>query len=209
MIYEMRVHAIRPGTGPIYEALFAEMYRARKRYSPLCGMWHSDIGALDEVIELWTYDDLQHRFDVQAAAGNDPHCAWPPQSSDFVVSRKVEILEPIANSPDLAVPRELGAIYELRLTTYEVDVIDKVAAGFSASLAGRAAIYPMVGIFTATLGHLHHLYQIYPFKNWNHRAEVRSEFYKTGVWPPPHDSVPHPLTEVVRYMIPAQISPLH
>ena len=209
VIYEMRIQSLRPGSREDYTNYFGPYADACSSYTRLWGVWHTDIGELDEVIEIWEFASLQDRFEAQGRMARDPSCQWPPKDTDFIVSRRVQILEPIEGSPVWSGPKALGGIYELRLTTYEVDVIGDVVSGFARSLPGRTAIYPAAGIFSSTLGTLHHLYQIYPFKDWNHRSEVRAEFYETGVWPPPHASVPHPLTEVVRYMTPDKHSPLH
>ena len=208
MIYEMRIQSLKPGSRDDYTKHFGAYAETCAPYARLWGSWHTDIGELDEVIEIWEFASLQDRFEAQIKMAAEPRCQWPPSGTEFLVSRRVQILEPIEGSPVWSSPRALGSIYELRLTTYEVDVINEVALGFTHSLPGRTAIYPAAGLFKSTLGTLHHHYQIYPFKDWNHRAEVRAEFYKTGVWPPPHASVPHPLTEVVRYMTPDPHSPL-
>jgi hypothetical protein len=185
------------------------MYAQRQTYSRLGGMWFVDVGPQDQVIEIWPYADHQTRADAIVAASKDPACRWPSRAADFIISRRVDVLEPIAGMADWSGEKEWGGIYEFRVTTYAVDEINKHAAGFSKHLQDRATVYPVAGIFTATLGLMHHLYQIHPFKDWNHRNQVRSEFYRTGVWPPPHDLYPHPVTEVVYYMTPSALSPLH
>jgi hypothetical protein len=208
MIHELRTLQLKPGTTRRYEDLIAPTLEARSRYSKLGGMWFSDVGVLDRVYEVWPYTDMQARAHALAAVEADSNARLPEEALELITSRTADTLEPITGSADWGEAHEWGELYELRITSYEVDVLDRVAAGFSKHVAGRAAVYPVAGIFTASLGTMHRLYQFHPFKDWDHRAAVRSEFYSKRVWPPPHDSVPHPLTEEVRFLIPSRLSPL-
>jgi hypothetical protein len=83
----------------------------------------------------------------------------------------------------------------------------KAVAAFNEALPGRDAIYPVAGMLSASQGSLNKLYQIFPYKSWDHREEVRGEFRKSGVWPP-HAEV-RPINQLVRFMVPADFSPIH
>ena len=63
----------------------ATAYAAREKYSKLYGMWHTDIGPLNQVIHIWQYDSLQQRADIRAAAAKDPSGLWPPKGADLIV----------------------------------------------------------------------------------------------------------------------------
>jgi hypothetical protein len=104
-------------------------------------------------------------------------------------------------------PQQWGTVYEMRQYTYAPGDLGKVVPAFGEAIAGRAAIYPVAGVFTSQLGNLNRLIQLFPFKDWNHRDEVREEFLKTKVWPPHTDA--RPVAQLVRHMLPADCSPLH
>jgi hypothetical protein len=95
----------------------------------------------------------------------------------------------------------------MRQYTYAPGDINKAATAFGEALAGRDAIYPVAGMFVAQQGNLNRLYQLFPYKSFDHREEVRAEFRKQGVWPP-HAEV-RPVNQLVRFMEPASFSPLH
>ena len=210
MIYEMRIYNFKPG-GAVgqWEQNFLEAYQGtRDKYSKLGGMWHTEFGPLNQAIHIWQYDSLQQRADIRAAAAKDPSGKWPPKGADLIVSQEVHILNPLKNSPVwTGEPQELGGVWELRQYTYAPGNIGKVATAFNDAIPARQEIYPIGGIFTSDLGELNRLYQLFPYKDWNHRDEVRGVYQKTHVWPP-HAEV-SPVHQLVRHMIPAKVSPLH
>jgi hypothetical protein len=207
MIYEIRTYTAKPGAVADWERNFAAALPTREQYSKLGGMWHTDIGPLNQIIHIWPYESLQQRAEVRAAMAKDTSGNWPPKGIDFIVSMENEILEPVAGMIDWDGPKEWGSIYELRLYTYAAGEAQRAAAAFAEALPARQAIYPVAGIFVSQLGNLNRVYQLFPFRDWAHRDEVRAEFRKSGVWPP-HAEV-RPISQLVRYLIPAAFSPLH
>ncbi len=103
-------------------------------------------------------------------------------------------------------PQDWGSLYELRMYTYAYGEIGRVAASFAQALPGRAAVYPVAGIWTSELGNLNRLYQLFPYKDWAHRDATRAEIRGKGLWPPHGDD--HPVQQLVRHMTPAEYSPL-
>jgi hypothetical protein len=208
MIYEIRTYNMKPRGVAEFEARFAEGYVAREKYSKLGGMWHTEIGPLNQVIHIWLYESLQHRADVRAAANKDSSGKWPPNTADTLISQESDILVPVSTMVDWTGPQELGNLYELRMYTFPPGVIGQVAERFAKALPARAAVYPVPGIFTSDLGNLNRLYQLHAYKDWAHREEVRAELREKKLWPPPGDGN-NPIAQLVRHMIPASFSPLH
>jgi hypothetical protein len=206
MLYEIRTYTLKPGCVAEYEKRFAEAYEVRTKYSPMYGMWHTEIGPLNQMIHIWAYDSLQHRFDVRAAATRDPSGDWPPKTSELVVAQESDILTPIQGMHHHNGVQELGGMYELRMYTYSAGAISSVAQAFAAAYAGRHAVYPVAGIWTSDLGNLNRLYQLFPYKDWDHRDKVRTELREKNVWPPHAEA--RPVSQLVRHMIPAPFSPL-
>ena len=207
MIYEIRTYNLKSGAVPEYEARFAKAYPVRAKYSELYGFWHTEVGPLNQVVHIWGYENMQHRADVRAAAAKDSSGEWPPQAADLIVSQESDILNPIKGMVEWKGPQAFGSVYELRMYTFPGGEIGKVAPKFSEAYEGRAGLYPIGGMWTSELGNLNRLYQLFPFKDWAHRDEIRAQFRTTGVWPPHTDG--HPIHQLVRHMLPAAYSPLH
>jgi hypothetical protein len=203
----MRTYTVKPGAVGEYQARFAEAYAVREKYSKLGGMWHTDIGPLNQVIHIWPYESLQQRADIRAASMKDASGLWPPKTSELLIQQEVDILDPVKNMQEWGEPQQWGNLYELRMYTYAPGDANKAGATFAESIQARADIYPVAGIFVSQLGNLNRLYQLFPYKSWDHRDEVRAEFRKSGVWPP-HADV-RAVSQLVRFMEPASFSPLH
>lgn len=207
MIYEIRTYTLKPGAMAQYEAKWGEAYPVRTKYSPLYGFFHTELGPLNQAIHIWPYEDLQQRADVRAEAAKDPSGKWPPAAPDLLVSQETDILVPIPGMTEWKGPQQWGGLYELRMYTYQPGEVAKVAERFAEAYAGRAALYPIAGIWTSDLGNLNRLYQLFPFKDWKHRDQIRTEMRQKGVWPPRAEA--RPIAQLVRHLIPASYSPLH
>lgn len=206
MIYEIRTYNFKPGSVAEWEGRFAEAYTARQKYSQLYGMWHTEIGPLNQVVHIWAYESLQQRSEIRAAAAKDESGKWPPRGTDLLASQESDILNPVKTMKHLDGPQELGKVYELRMYTYPAGDIGKVAETFAASYEARSAVYPVAGIWTSDLGNLNRLYQLFPYQNWTQRDEVRTELRNKGIWPPHGDA--RPVAQLVRHMVPTAFSPL-
>ncbi len=114
---------------------------------------------------------------------------------------------PVPGMPEVQGEQQWGSIYELRMYTYPTGEVLKVAEKFGEALAARAELYPVAGIWTSDVGNLNRLYQLFPYKNWDHRNEIRAEFRRRGIWPPHTEA--RPIAQLVRHLIPTSFSPLH
>jgi len=206
MIYEIRTYTVKPGLVAEYEKRYAEAFDVRSKYSPMYGMWHTEIGPLNQIVHIWSYDSLQQRAEVRAAAAKDASGKWPPNTNDLLVSQETDVILPIKGMHHQSGAQELGRVYELRMYTYAAGAITAVAESFAAAYAGRHETYPVGGIWTSDLGNLNRLYQLFPYKDWAHRDQVRGELRQKGIWPPHAEA--RPVAQLVRHMVPAAFSPL-
>jgi NIPSNAP len=208
MIFEARTYTFQPG-GAMQEWIgrFGEAYKTRQKYSPLYAFLRTEIGPLNQVVHIWAYDSLQKRADIREEAAKDPSGNWPPKGAGLLVNQENDILIPIEGMKAHTGSQELGGIYELRMYTYPPGALPKVAETFAASYAARAAVYPVGGIWTSDLGNLNRLYQLFPYKDWDHRDKVRTELREKGIWPPHAEA--RPVAQLVRHMVPSAFSPLH
>ncbi len=203
----MRTYTLRAGAVAEYERLFGEAYKVREQYSKLGAFWHTEIGPINQVIHIWPYESMQHRADVRAAASKDTSGLWPPRASELMLTQEVDILDAAANMKPWGEPQKWGEVYEMRVYTYAPGDIGKATTAFNDAMPGRDGVYPVAAIFFASQGNLNRMYQIFPYKNWDHREEVRTEFRKQGVWPPHSEA--RPINQLVRFMYPADFSPIH
>jgi hypothetical protein len=207
MLYELRTYNLQPGSVREVEKRFAESFEVRQKYSRMVALWHVEIGPINQILHLWAYESLQERADTRAAAVQDPSGKWPPKVSEFIVSQEVDILLASPINDPLDGPREWGDLYELRMYTYPAGAVRKVMDQFVEHVPRRAALYPLGGFFMSDLGQLNRFYQLWPYRNWEHRDEIRKRYAGTDIWPPHIEE--RPVHQLVRHMVPASCSPLH
>ena len=92
MIIEMRSYTLQPGTVAAFEERFAKALPARAKVSPLAAFWHTEVGPLNRVIHVWTYDDLGARTRLRAEASKVE--GWPPNVAEFEVELQSDIYNP-------------------------------------------------------------------------------------------------------------------
>ncbi|HEY3306811.1 MAG TPA: NIPSNAP family protein, partial [Candidatus Binatia bacterium] len=76
MIIEMRTYLLRPGTVPNFMQRFEEGLTARQQFSKLGGIWHSEVGTLNQVVHVWPYESFEARERIGQEARKTGK--WPP-----------------------------------------------------------------------------------------------------------------------------------
>ena len=205
MIIEMRTYQLKPASIPQFEERFAAALPERQKFSPLAAFWHSEVGPLNQVIHVWPYDTFEQRVQVRAAAIASGK--WPPATREFVVDQKSELLLPAPFSPPLE-PRTLGGIYEIRMYSFAPGAIPGVIDRWSAKIAERVKLSPLVGAWYSEIGALNKWVHIWAYQDANHRAQVRTEAVAKGLWPPGSAAAGVLLKQENMLVVPASFSPL-
>jgi hypothetical protein len=72
VVYEMCVYTLLVGKLPDFQALFEkEALPAVSKYLKPIGWWSTEIGPLNKVVHLWSYEDMSHR--VTATSSGSRH----------------------------------------------------------------------------------------------------------------------------------------
>tara|TARA_B100001123_G_C15230591_1_gene994998 strand:- start:57 stop:749 length:693 start_codon:yes stop_codon:yes gene_type:complete len=102
MIYDFRMYTLRPGATPDYRAGVKELSLGiRQRYGiTLAGWYWSEIGALNQVVHIWGYEDAKHMDEGKEAFHNDPDWTgkYLPRTRGLVEKQQTWTM----NSPDFA-----------------------------------------------------------------------------------------------------------
>ena len=102
MIYEMRTYRIRVGEMAKYLEQFEQKgLPVVTRYCTLVGYWVTEVGALNEVVHIWSFPDLAARQDARARWWADPDWleGYLPLALPLVVSQKNKLLAAAPFSP--------------------------------------------------------------------------------------------------------------
>jgi len=180
MIIEMRTYTLKPGSIAEAEKRFGEALPIREKHSKLAAFWHSEVGALNQIIHVWAYDNFQHRADIRAAAQKEE--GWPPPIREFVTDQQSEVFIPAPFSPPLT-PRQIGPLFEIRQYTLAAGQIPGLIERWSEKIEGRTKFSPLVGAWYSEFGALNKWVHIWAYKDANQRARVRAEAAAGGNWP--------------------------
>ena len=107
MIYEVRTYTFKPGFVGKWEASFCEVFASGSTPPELGALWHTDIGSLNEAVQIWMYDDLEHRAEVGAKI--EKEAGWPPNGNDAILEQDSQIFTPAPFSPKLGGGQKLDA----------------------------------------------------------------------------------------------------
>ena len=91
-IYEMRTYTYVNGSMGEVIKRWSEAVPHREEYSPLAAAMSTELGNLNKWLHIWPYNDLEHRDQVRAEAGKNPH--WPPPTREFLVKQENKIVVP-------------------------------------------------------------------------------------------------------------------
>lgn len=101
MIIEKRTYTLYPGKLPEFLEIYeAEGFALHTKYLRMIGYFTSDIGPLNQVITMWSYESMAERDELRAKLYSDPAwIAFGPKTVDFIQTMENMILKPTHFSP--------------------------------------------------------------------------------------------------------------
>ena len=115
MIYELRTYTVKPGTlGDMVKAASTVSRDIRgDNFGKLEGYWLTEIGPLNQVMHMWSYNSFDERAQLRAELAKNPRWTgeYIPLIRPLLVRQDVRLLN--AMKPPVA-PASTGNIYELR-----------------------------------------------------------------------------------------------
>jgi NIPSNAP protein len=204
MIYEIRTYQLKPGSVAEAEKRFGEGYEHRKKFSPLTGFFHTEIGPLNEIIHIWGYKDAAERTRVRKEAAKEG--VWPPKIAEFIMHMQSEIVHPFPFVADV-VPGKMGPVYEMRYYTIKAGTLPDIIKRWESKIGERTKFSPLVMAGSVEHGEANRYIHIWSYESLNHRAEIREKARAAGAWPPPGGGDVL-LTQANKIMLPSSFSPL-
>ncbi len=205
MIIEVRTYQLKPGSVPEVEKRFAECLPAREKLSKLTALWHTEIGPLNEITHVWTYDSFEQRMAIRGEAVKSG--VWPPPIAEFIVTMQSEIFLPAPFSPALT-PREVGPLFEIRSYSMAPGAIPGTIERWAAKIDERVKLSPLVGAWYTELGGLNKWVHIWAYKDVAERQRIRAEAVARGIWPPTGGAPGQLVRQENKLVLPASCSPL-
>ena len=181
MIYEVRTYRLKPRAVPGFIEAFGEGYEYRKDFSQMSAFFYTEIGPLNQVIQIWPYENAAERDQIRAEAAAPGK--WPPKAPEPPVHMESEVFVPFPFLDTFA-SGNIGPIFEWRSYSIAPGLMPGLMEGWEAAIEARAKLSPVVMAMYTEHGELNRFVHIWAYESLNQRQEVRAEAIETGVWPP-------------------------
>jgi hypothetical protein len=184
MIYELRTYTLKPGTiGEMVKAASTVSHDIRGNdYGKLEGYWSTEIGPLNQVMHLWSYEDLNERTRLRAELAKNPrwHKEYTPLIYPLLMRQDIRLLNAIR---ELVAPASAGNIYEFRnYRTKTGGAVTQWLNAFTAALPAREKYSKIVGLWQTEAGQPNEVSHIWAYPDLNARVEARANALKDPAW---------------------------
>jgi len=200
MPYELSLITVRPATTP--KALEALEQWLAKTKSKLLACWFSEIGALNQILVIRSFQD-------EAAIAAERHAVALSESpfgiGEFLVAASSDtfvqfpFLDPIQ-------PGSIGPYFEVRSYVLKPDSMAATVL-WRRSVPGRATLSPVLAALYSASGQHHRFVHIWPYRSLDDRHRIRAQAVEAGLWPPP-GGPDHLISQQTDIYLPASFSPL-
>jgi hypothetical protein len=211
MLYELRTYTVRPGTlGDMVKAAGTVARDIRgDNFGKLEGYWSTEIGPLNQVMHLWSFDDFAARARQRAELAKNPRWTgeYIPLIRPLMLRQEIRLMNAIR--PPVA-PASTGNIYELR--NYRAKpggAVRQWLDAFTAVLPEREKYSKIVALWQTEAGQPNEVCHLWAYPDLNARAKARGDAMKDPAWQEFLTKGPGFLDEMhSTIMLPAPHSPL-
>jgi hypothetical protein len=211
MIYELRTYTVKPGTlGDMVKAASTVSSDIRKNdFGKLEGYWLTEIGPLNQVMHLWSFDSFDERARLRGELAKNPRWTgeYIPLIRPLLVRQDIRLLNAV-RAP--VAPASPGNIYEFRnYRAKSAGPVRQWLDAFTAVLPAREKYSKIVGLWQTEAGQPNEVCHIWAYPSLDARAEARGSAMKDPAWQE-FLKVGPPLLEEMHstIMLPAPHSPL-
>ena len=200
MIYDFRVYTLKPGATADYRAGVKELsLPIRQRHGvALAGWYWSEIGALNQGIHIWGYENTKHMEKAKHAFHTDPEWTekYIPRALGLVESQKTSTMNtsdfapvyPIhADVPADGTPefiRKNNMVFDFRTYTFKPGGIPAymAAAGEVAVPIRKRHGIKLAGWFYSDVGDLNQVTHIWAYNDLKHLKEGKDAVAADPEW---------------------------
>jgi len=179
MIYEIRTYTVKLGAIESVLEKFGDGYDTRKEIHPLAAFWYTEIGPLNQIIQLWPWQDMAHREAVRKEVNQ--LSTWPPGLGDAVTHQNVEIFNAMPFADELQ-PGKPGPLYEMRTDQYPPGRVRELRGGWEKIMGGLGKDLPIQAILHTDMGALNKVVHIWAFDSLRARSDLLAGDDAAKIW---------------------------
>ena len=183
MIYELRTYTLKPGAAPTVAKNAGSVARDIRGddYGKLEGYWLTEVGPLNQVMHLWSYQDLNERAKLRAALSENSRWTgeYLPLIREHLIRQDIRILNQVVG-PNA--PESEANVYEFRNYRLRPGAAKAWCGHFTDALPVREKYSKIVGLWTTEAGQPNEVCHIWAYPDLNARAEARGGAAQDPGW---------------------------
>lgn len=183
MIHELRVYTLGPGQVPAMLKLVEELAIPIRgdEYGKLEGYWLTEFGALNQVVHLWSHEDLNARQENRArlAQNADWTGKFLPQAVALIRHQEIRLMHP---RMPLKAPTTEGNIYEYRYYRVETGTAPKWLEVYGEVMPAREKYSPNVCVWQTEAAEPNEVSHMWVYPNFDERMAVRGRLAGDPDW---------------------------
>jgi hypothetical protein len=183
MIYELRTSTVKQRSlSEVVKAASTMSLDIRKdNYGKLEGCWQTEIGPLNQVLELWSYENLNARARLQAELDANPRWSreYMPLLRPHLIRQDVRLLNEV-KAPKA--PLQTPNIYEFRNYRTSPGAVTRWLQLFTGVLEVREKYTRMVGLWATEAPEANEVCHIWVYSDLNARAAARTALLGDPAW---------------------------
>ena len=179
MIHELRIYTLWPGKVPEFLKLAEERARVIRGddYGKCEGYWFTEFGSLNQIVHLWSYDDLNDRADARARLSQnaDWNNEYVAHVRPLMRRQQIRLMHPRL---DLKTPdsegRGDGHIYEYRYYQTRVGQAANWIKAISEAMPARERHSPNVCLWQTEAENPNEVSHMWAYDDLAHRERARA-----------------------------------
>jgi hypothetical protein len=183
MIYEMRTYTLRPGTAPLVAKNAGDVARAIRGddYGKLEGYWMTEIGPLNQVMHLWSYEGLDERQRLRdALSGNAEWTGkYLPLIRPHLLRQDIRLMHGFL---PLKAPATRGNVYEYRHYRTAPGKAREWCGHFKDIMPVRESYSTCLGAWISEAGQPNEVSHLWAYASLDARADARSRCVRDPKW---------------------------
>ncbi len=183
MINELRIYTLKAGMAPEVAKNSGTVARDIRgdNYGKLEGYWLTEIGPLNQVVHLWSYESLNDRQRLRAELQKNKRWTeeYLPLIRPHLLRQDIRLLNPVVGPIK---PATSGNVYELRYYRTRPGGIKPWQDAFVGALETREKYSKIVGLWTTEAGQPNEVCHLWAYPDLNARAKARGDAVKDPNW---------------------------
>ena len=183
MIYELRTYTLKPGAQPTVAQTSAELGRDIRgdNYGRLEGYWMTEIGALNQVVHLWSYESFEERARLRGELSQNGRWTgeYLPRLLPNLMRQEVRIMNAFV---PVKAPATEGNIYELRCYRAKPTKVKPWAQAFANIMPVREKYSACSGAWICESGQPNEVCHLWAYPDLNTRVETHAKVMQDPQW---------------------------